>query len=360
VPTTLPATTSTETGDARERAARGWFGYGQWNAPYWFVGMEPGGTDDIAWYETWLRLGGTELCDCRDHHLGTSFSKWHVGSRPPVQWTWRRLIQLLLGYEGRPADLDSVSAYQRDKWGALTGDTALAEVSAIRARSIATKLDRTTNLDQRVSILQERLAANEPNFAVFYGTTFRNIYERIAQVKFDAKGYGWSGATLCVLVVHPAARSISSEVKSGDWWIRKGAEIRTIIAQKKPVQGCVTVTAKTVPQSVAPDPARRYSSRPPRPKKAIGSFEPEPSDVIRLLVEDNPKLAASKSYRRFESYRDGMTVGEYKAAVFERLGKTEARKCKVDVKWDSDRNFIQLIRGGQPIDLSIPVWLRRA
>jgi hypothetical protein len=106
--------------------------------------MEPGGADDIAWYETWLRLGGTELCDCREHHLGTNFSKWHSGSRPPPQWTWRRLIQLLLGYEGQPADTDDVSIYQRDKWGALTGNTALAEVSAVRARNIAACVDRTT------------------------------------------------------------------------------------------------------------------------------------------------------------------------------------------------------------------------
>jgi hypothetical protein len=91
----------------------------------------------------------------------------------------------------------------------------------------------------------------------------------------------------------------------------------------------------------------------------IGASEPVPSDVIRLLAEDNPKRVGSKSYRHHECYHDGMTFGEYEVAVCERLGDAEMRKCKADVKWDSDRNFIRLVRGGQPIDLSIPVWLRR-
>jgi hypothetical protein len=32
-------------------AAEQWFGYGRWAAPYWFVGMEPGGQDDarVSW-----------------------------------------------------------------------------------------------------------------------------------------------------------------------------------------------------------------------------------------------------------------------------------------------------------------------
>lgn len=44
----------------RDEAARKWFGYGRWDAPYWFVGMEPGGTEDASSYESWKRLGGGE------------------------------------------------------------------------------------------------------------------------------------------------------------------------------------------------------------------------------------------------------------------------------------------------------------
>lgn len=58
-------------------AAESWFGYGRWDAKYWFVGMEPGGTDEVASYESWRRLGAGELIDCRQHHLDCGFTHWH-------------------------------------------------------------------------------------------------------------------------------------------------------------------------------------------------------------------------------------------------------------------------------------------
>jgi hypothetical protein len=33
--------------------------------------MEPGGTEEASSYESWLRLGGGELIDCKQHHLDT-------------------------------------------------------------------------------------------------------------------------------------------------------------------------------------------------------------------------------------------------------------------------------------------------
>jgi hypothetical protein len=86
-----------ELDNPRQLAARKWFGYGRWEAPYWFVGMEPGSDDELAWYQTWARLGGDELCDCRQHHLGTDYLKWHKAEFPSPQPTWIPLIQLLLG-----------------------------------------------------------------------------------------------------------------------------------------------------------------------------------------------------------------------------------------------------------------------
>jgi hypothetical protein len=82
------------------------------------------------------------------------------------------------------------------------------------------------------------------------------------------------------------------------------------------------------------------------------------SDVIRLLTKENPKRGESR--QRFDCYYDGMTFAEYEDAVREQLGEAEARKCKNDLKWDSDpkRRFIRIERDGQPIDLSIPAWLR--
>jgi hypothetical protein len=57
-------------------AAAHWYGYGAWDAPYWFVGPEPGmarseGDNLVVRCNAWARLCGgrpRELLDCIDHH----------------------------------------------------------------------------------------------------------------------------------------------------------------------------------------------------------------------------------------------------------------------------------------------------
>ena len=63
-------------------------------------------------------------------------------------------------------------------------------------------------------------------------------------------------------------------------------------------------------------------------------------EVIRLVRRSNPKTGMSA--KRFDCYRDGMTVAEYRAEVARRLGRSEAGKCRADLRWDMDRNFIRI------------------
>lgn len=124
--------------NARGLAARYWFGYGRWAAPYWFLGMEPGGQDDLAWYNAWLALDPDKkgLIDCRTHHTMAAAldpratTPWHQHGAVYIQDTWGPLIRTLLMFEGRPAtDLD-VARYQHDDWGSKEGEAALIELSA--------------------------------------------------------------------------------------------------------------------------------------------------------------------------------------------------------------------------------------
>lgn len=158
--------------DAKELAARFWFGYGRWDAPYWFLGMEPGGTDDHASFEAWLHLGGKDLIDCREHHFKSNFNKWHFGERPPTQGTWRGLIQLLLSFKGESPDLDSVRTYQKNQWGSVNGETAVLEVSALHAKNLEVDVDRTTHRNERIATLNKRLIAEQPIFMIMYGTKY--------------------------------------------------------------------------------------------------------------------------------------------------------------------------------------------
>jgi hypothetical protein len=49
--------------------ARGFYGYGRWDAPYWFIGPEPGmgpnqPASNAPLLNAWLKSGKCDLCDC--------------------------------------------------------------------------------------------------------------------------------------------------------------------------------------------------------------------------------------------------------------------------------------------------------
>lgn len=226
--------------DAKSAAAESWFGYGRWNAKYWFVGMEPGGDDGHASYDAWHDLGATELIDCREHHLwkrkvlgleDRKWTRWHddaPGRR--TQPTWRRLIQLLLAFEGEPTDLDTVHEYQKHRLGRLDGETAVIELGALHAPGLATKVDRELHRESRISIIRARLIENKPAFAVCYGYAFANQYARVVGREFDANGFAWCGPTLCVLTPGPTSRPPSPAAHPA-WWIEKGREMRLLVEE---------------------------------------------------------------------------------------------------------------------------------
>lgn len=212
------------------RAVRSWFGYGRWDAPYWFLGLEQGGSEgpEHASFTAWAALGGGGLLDCRAHHLAIAdprFRRWHEAEAPPTQPTWRRLIQLLLGYQGRSSDLDAVRAYQRASWGSAKGETAVLELLGVRAPGLSAEADRVSFRGERVATLREKLDAHRPVFVVCYGLTAREDFERLFDFPFDVAGYTGRGATLGVLMPHPVSRS------GGDaaTWVNRGREMAKLI-----------------------------------------------------------------------------------------------------------------------------------
>ena len=223
--------------DARALAARYWFGYGRWDAPYWFVGMEPGGEDDPAWYETWQELDPKRqgLIDCRDHHQRAAASDpravtpWHRNSQTPIQETWGPLIRTLLMFEGRPVTESDIARYQRDEWGSLHGDTALIELSALRASGLAKKNGaRKLYRGERIGDIRSHLDRKaRRGFALFYGLTYKKDYAEIAG-SFGSDGYVWNGQTLCVLVVHPAYHYAPLEALTA-YWVELAAWLRTAV-----------------------------------------------------------------------------------------------------------------------------------
>ena len=232
-----------ESSDPKSRAAAKWYGYGRWSAPFWFIGKEPGGADDPEQYASWVRLGEYDLIDCREHDLDCAGSRpsglWHGGGSPPLQTTWRLLIAMTLAYQGAAEyDADSVRRYQDDRWGITDGDTAVLELSAVAARSvIEAEAQRLMHLPNRIERLRREIAANTPEFVVFYGVgidpvnhvPYLDHWNAIAQAELAIDKPQLIGRTVFVVQRHPTAHGTTTE-----HWVELGHRLRALTEHHGP------------------------------------------------------------------------------------------------------------------------------
>ncbi|MGH9499792.1 MAG: hypothetical protein ACRD3L_11700 [Terriglobales bacterium] len=222
-------------GDCILDMARDWYGYGRWDAPYWFIGPEPGmaaGDGNLgSRCEAWIKLGAGELVDCKDHHFGFGEYDWHREIPPPKpQSTWKQLIRLLLAVRnGRTPTIEDVLAYQQRSWGMKTGESCVIELCSLAANNLEAKkhvgFDANCFLTQRVEKIRSRMRASEPAFVVMYGTRDRHYWEAIAGVKFSAPPevhIVGDGPTLAVFADHP----VSKMGVSGKYWLELAATLR--------------------------------------------------------------------------------------------------------------------------------------
>ena len=81
----------------QEAIALDWYGYGRWEAPYWFIGIEPGGDDLDECVRMWNALCRHELIDIQGYREDGDFDYFSAEAKP--QRTWQKLIWLLLAYK---------------------------------------------------------------------------------------------------------------------------------------------------------------------------------------------------------------------------------------------------------------------
>lgn len=213
----------------------GFFGYGNWAAPVWFVGMEEGGGATIAEaarrIETWGVRGGLDLEDLVEYHHAIGITQ-HLGSRPALQPTWSKLVHLLLGTTGDVATDERVRRFQATELGRRGGASALIELLPLPSPGIgrwiygdATTIPflssrdryRTHVVRHRIAAIRERIATHRPRAVVFLGLSYAAYWSEIAGLPLSpARGDEFISATApqttFVMVKHPAARGVKNAV----------------------------------------------------------------------------------------------------------------------------------------------------
>lgn len=196
------------------------YGYGDWNAPLWFVGMEEGGGNSED--EINRRLGawdGTDnLADIREYHRKIGVP-WFI-QHPKIQSTWGKLIRIALAFEGRPTDTEAVRRYQRDELGKRTAIIELFPLpSPGTDRWLYSSIPEIATRDKymalvgatRIATLRERIRAHRPVAVVFYGSGYRNYWAQISGVSFaknDRFETGRNESTSFVIASHPVAHGV--------------------------------------------------------------------------------------------------------------------------------------------------------
>lgn len=194
------------------------YGYGNWNAPIWFIGIEEGGvtTRDQAQarMEAWNDTGRGHLKDLPAQCAAIQA----LEQEQPLRWfrqgagpqpTWKQLIRLLLqaqgGLRADPAEQEQqILNFQQNQWGRTTGgvcDLSLFPLPCNGTRDFnriygqgevqqpwlnlvcLQNRNRYQNafVDRRTAFLQQRWAIAQPTLrlVVIYAWSQRQLFERL-------------------------------------------------------------------------------------------------------------------------------------------------------------------------------------
>jgi hypothetical protein len=214
----------------------GFYGYGSYRAPYWFVGMEEGGggsEESMARrLDLWAQRGRPELEDLADYQKALGVTRY-TGRNARIQRTWGPLIRVLMGIQGTDASREAVRAYQRDRWARAGGEVCIPELLPLPSPSAGEwAYGDSSNLPQlrtrdayrahyasaRARHLRSRVLEHKPAVAVFYGSGYLRWWPEIAVAPFRSATVGkkrihtaHDGETLFVAVNHVVTRGTGSD-----------------------------------------------------------------------------------------------------------------------------------------------------
>jgi len=212
---------------------QGFYGYGTFQAPIWFVGMEEGGGGSFEEIRrrlaAWDTLGRHALEDVVEYHK--MFGVERFWNEPVVlQPTWASIIRVLLGSRGLSPTTEEVKTFQRETLGRANSGTCLIELLPLPSPNTATWLyaslsslpklqSRKTYLTYysplRIQQIQALIAEYRPPIVVFYGLGYLPLWQAVADNALrpsEPAGFymGHHGSSTFVAIKHPASRGVAN------------------------------------------------------------------------------------------------------------------------------------------------------
>lgn len=158
---------------------------------------------------------------------------------------------------------------------------------------------------------------------------------RLATVAASDTATAVKGGTYAERRLAAGATPETSEGETGFWQQTENGPVWHTL-------GKVAKAPKAKAEKVA-KPAKVKKEKAAKVAKAPGSNVKIGLDAVISAVVANPKGKGSRSFARFELYRNGATVGEYIDACVA-AGFT-AKDAKADLSWDRRKGFITIVGG---------------
>jgi hypothetical protein len=220
------------------------YGYGNPEADYWFVGMEEGGVNTITdFYDHYIRDWGKEASIDILTGINQEAKIKYFSEGAKIQRTWGRLIRIILSIKNQKLDIEIIRNFQKDKLGRIEGNNFLLELLPLPNKNmsewlygclgIPTLMTREIYSDfylqKRIEGIQNLIVEGKPKVVIFYSTTpqyvtsWKSIIGSDCEITDGLFIRKFDDVIFCICK-HPAARGLKN-----DYFDKVGNKIRTLL-----------------------------------------------------------------------------------------------------------------------------------
>tara|TARA_B100001989_G_C24507011_1_gene448200 strand:+ start:568 stop:1302 length:735 start_codon:yes stop_codon:yes gene_type:complete len=185
----------------QERIKNFW-GYGNLNGPYWFIGMEEGynETNEIL-LDRFTATAHQQVCDIYDDLKVDPGHVYWFEDGAPIQPTYRRLIEMMLYSQSKVhPDKEEIRQFQIEKLGRKQSNHALLELMPLPSKSIAEKdwlyadsgveglSSRKDYLEtyksERIEALRNLIHKHKPKYVICYSLSYQEDWQQLTDKPF--------------------------------------------------------------------------------------------------------------------------------------------------------------------------------